>query len=549
MNRISIYSPYAGGLLAACIFLISGPVRAQDAPADVKPNHWAYEAVSDLAKKGLIKGYPPDGRFLGGRTLTRYEMAAIIKRILDRMDDIVKNQPKPGVSQEDFDKLKSSVGEIQQLVNEFKTQLTVIGTDLNTVKDDLTTLKGKVSDLSAKVDGFDTRLNALSTKVDAATVLADQALNNIEEVKNATNAALAKKVDIGVGKLRISGLIQNWFGTSFGDTFGGNITALNPAGQHANFGTTPPGRTYGGGVGDTYRLRRGEIALIGSITPMVDYRAMFDVAKNGTGSASVLQDLWVGYQIAPRFRVEVGQQKTQMSEEGTRSSSQLLTVERSIMNGLPAQAGRVGDIRDTGAVARYQGALGNVALGIWDDNGLAQNSVAGDRFKFATFTGYFTGLRHITLGVWGGAKIGDFRPRNIRDRAGATLKVEYGRHSAEAEFAIARDRSLQNTLGTAADTRSLGGYALYAYALSPTWQFVGRYDEWDPSVHGGVVSGATISPTKHNLREYTFGVNYYMKSHNAKIMVNYIIEDPQSGGIGFWGYRRQLLLSNFQTAW
>src|SRR3954453_613968 len=107
-------------------------VCAQDTPPDIKPDHWAYAAVEDLAKKGLIKGYPPDGRFLGGRTLTRYEMATIIKRILDRMDDIVKQaKPGPGITQEDIDKLKASVGEIQQLANEFKTQLAVIGADMS----------------------------------------------------------------------------------------------------------------------------------------------------------------------------------------------------------------------------------------------------------------------------------------------------------------------------------------------------------------------------------------------------------------------------------
>src|SRR5438094_3976244 len=93
--------------------------RAQDAPPDIKPDHWAYAAVEDLAKKGLIKGYPPGGKFFGGRTLTRYEMATIIKRIVDRLDDMIKQgKPAPGVSQEDFNKLKASAGEIAQLVNE-----------------------------------------------------------------------------------------------------------------------------------------------------------------------------------------------------------------------------------------------------------------------------------------------------------------------------------------------------------------------------------------------------------------------------------------------
>src|SRR5207253_2536341 len=158
-----------------------------------------YAAVEDLAKKGLIKGYPPDGKFLGGRTLTRYEMATIIKRVLDRMDEIVRQQkPGGGVSQEDIDKLKASVGEIQQLVGDFKTQLTVIGTDMTRVKDDLAALRQQVGDLSSKVNSFDGRLNSLSAKVDRTTVTADQAIKGIEEFKASTNAALAQKVDVAV---------------------------------------------------------------------------------------------------------------------------------------------------------------------------------------------------------------------------------------------------------------------------------------------------------------------------------------------------------------
>src|SRR5207244_1016178 len=65
------------------------PVAAQNAPPDVPPGHWAYEAVRDLANKGLVKGYP-DGKFLGKRTLTRYEMATIIQRLLQTVDDMVK---------------------------------------------------------------------------------------------------------------------------------------------------------------------------------------------------------------------------------------------------------------------------------------------------------------------------------------------------------------------------------------------------------------------------------------------------------------------------
>ena len=48
---------------------------------DVPSNHWAYEAVSDLSRRGLVEGYP-DGTFGGDHMMTRYEFAQIVYRAI-----------------------------------------------------------------------------------------------------------------------------------------------------------------------------------------------------------------------------------------------------------------------------------------------------------------------------------------------------------------------------------------------------------------------------------------------------------------------------------
>ena len=48
---------------------------------DVPENHWAYEYVEDLQKRGALEGYP-DGLFKGDRSMTRYEFAAMLDRIV-----------------------------------------------------------------------------------------------------------------------------------------------------------------------------------------------------------------------------------------------------------------------------------------------------------------------------------------------------------------------------------------------------------------------------------------------------------------------------------
>jgi hypothetical protein len=45
--------------------------------ADVPENHWAYEAVKQLAAYGLIQGFP-DGTYKGQEPMTRYQMAIVV---------------------------------------------------------------------------------------------------------------------------------------------------------------------------------------------------------------------------------------------------------------------------------------------------------------------------------------------------------------------------------------------------------------------------------------------------------------------------------------
>ena len=64
-----------------------GALTGADAQAamfpDVPENHWAYEYVDGLREQGIIEGYP-DGNFAGDRSMTRYEIAAMLYRALSK---------------------------------------------------------------------------------------------------------------------------------------------------------------------------------------------------------------------------------------------------------------------------------------------------------------------------------------------------------------------------------------------------------------------------------------------------------------------------------
>lgn len=53
--------------------------------SDVPTGHWAYDAVTSLAKAGLVDGYG-DKSFKGDRTLSRYEFAIIVTKAMDKFD-------------------------------------------------------------------------------------------------------------------------------------------------------------------------------------------------------------------------------------------------------------------------------------------------------------------------------------------------------------------------------------------------------------------------------------------------------------------------------
>ncbi|QDR82715.1 S-layer homology domain-containing protein [Sporomusa termitida] len=52
---------------------------------DVPPNHWAYAAVTKLAHAGIVTGYD-DSHYKGDKTITRYEMAVIVAKAIDKYE-------------------------------------------------------------------------------------------------------------------------------------------------------------------------------------------------------------------------------------------------------------------------------------------------------------------------------------------------------------------------------------------------------------------------------------------------------------------------------
>ena len=59
--------------------------------SDVPADHWAYDAVSQLAADGVIEGYG-DSTYRGDRNITRYEMAQMVARAMAKTDVSAANK-------------------------------------------------------------------------------------------------------------------------------------------------------------------------------------------------------------------------------------------------------------------------------------------------------------------------------------------------------------------------------------------------------------------------------------------------------------------------
>ena len=73
---------FAAAVVAGMTACMAGSVSAAANPfSDVPADHWAYDAVSQLAKDGVIEGYG-DTTFQGNKNITRYEMAQMVAKAM-----------------------------------------------------------------------------------------------------------------------------------------------------------------------------------------------------------------------------------------------------------------------------------------------------------------------------------------------------------------------------------------------------------------------------------------------------------------------------------
>ncbi|MBM7622942.1 S-layer homology domain-containing protein [Sporohalobacter salinus] len=112
-------------LTVTMILTIAVPALAANPFTDVPAGHWAYDAISQVAEMGIMKG-TPQGEFNGNKKLTRYRMAVITARIVSTLE-----KRKSELDKDQEQKLRKIAN---RLKSEFDQELELIKSDIKSLK-------------------------------------------------------------------------------------------------------------------------------------------------------------------------------------------------------------------------------------------------------------------------------------------------------------------------------------------------------------------------------------------------------------------------------
>lgn len=322
---------------------------------------------------------------------------------------------------------------------------------------------------------------------------------------------------------------------------------------------------------DTFRLRRAELRIAApTITSRISGSILLDPAKaaatsgatpatggliQGAGGLNqannILQELQISYLLrkAPtgssnNAYIDLGQYKIPVGYESLVSSSALQTVERALQfSQRDPFGGGYGDVRDTGAQLRGTQGQFDYRLGVFNGLGERQNALAlSDAKAVLGLLSYkVKSIDGLQLGVSGG--VGNNRltsgpltgansilnNRTRRSLFNGFVVYKKDKLTTQAEY-LTGDSQLQNindpqlpaSLFGFRQRRISSYYGSIGYLFQPKIEGVLRYDSFD--------FDRNLADT--TVKDLTLGVNYYIKSNNAKIQFNIVHRNGGAGLIG-----------------
>lgn len=222
---------------------------------------------------------------------------------------------------------------------------------------------------------------------------------------------------------------------------------------------------------------------------------------------SFLQYLPSNFYIAntsiPHHTIIIGNTRTSTGHEGAKSSTVIPFVARSQISR------NFGNIRKLGVRVR-----GKYDLVEYDLGGYSSDTYFQKFFPGTEFSGWVT-LKPLgkTQNKYGRLKIGSgfTAGQNETDYSvlGAYASYEYKKLYANFEWGKAN--GYNGAKGISAN-KAEGLYTTLGYRITPKIQLVGRYDQYQPD----------LNKSNNMQKEYSAGVNYFIKGQAIKLMLNYV---------------------------
>ncbi|MBI4868549.1 MAG: S-layer homology domain-containing protein [Candidatus Wallbacteria bacterium] len=124
---------FTKSMIVAFAMSMATPAFAANPFSDVPKDHWAYKAVERSLEAGIMSTH--DSKFGGGKTVTRYQMAVIVARMLDKMGSGGGKHSKKDIQN------------LEALVIEFADELALLNVKVSSLEEGLADMKKDVDGL------------------------------------------------------------------------------------------------------------------------------------------------------------------------------------------------------------------------------------------------------------------------------------------------------------------------------------------------------------------------------------------------------------------
>lgn len=142
--------------------------------SDVPANHWSYEAINKLVQAGIVEGYP-DGEYKGQRNMSRYEMAVMVSRALDTIENemeamdsgltmsqaqksaaVIRALMERNTQDELSDQQVEEVADIvDALTYELEAELKTLGVEVDNLAQDVEAIEAKIAEMNIPEDNIE----------------------------------------------------------------------------------------------------------------------------------------------------------------------------------------------------------------------------------------------------------------------------------------------------------------------------------------------------------------------------------------------------------